>query len=260
MLTHRIAHWLFVRGIGRRSGRRRKSCCSGTAAEIDQLETRKLLTASVSNGTLVIQGERTTDASGQLTGETVEIRDSVANPGKVTVWLKSTGKREQLINKAEIQQIVFRGTSKDDVFLNQTDIPCVVHGYQGDDILQGGSGNDQIFGGRGDDRIIGGFGHDRLFGQKDNDTIFGDTELMVIHGGNDFISGGSGNDTLYDGGGADTVLGGQDVDFLVIRHGPGYDDGRNDLISLTGREGLRGESWWARRFGEFRVSGHLSEA
>ncbi|MCA9050795.1 MAG: hypothetical protein KDA89_18785 [Planctomycetaceae bacterium] len=229
------------------------------AVEIGYLESRQLLTASLSGGTLTIQAEITTDASGKVSGDQIEIEDSLADRSKITVFQKSTGQREQPLTKGDIRQIVFYGTPQDDTFVNQTDIPCVVYGYAGRDTLQGGSGNDRIYGGKGNDRIIGGFGDDRLFGQKGNDNILGDTELMVTAGGDDFIHGGSGNDTLYDGGGVDTVLGGKGRDTFVMRYSRYYDDGKVDVFSPGGKGELKNESWWARRNREFRLSGHFFE-
>ncbi len=121
-----------------------------------------------------------------------------------------------------VRQIYFYGGRSNDVFENNTPIPCMAWGGEGNDILIGGSGNDRLFGeggadqvfaGDGDDFVSGGAGGDWIFGDSGNDRLVGDAGVDLIYGnaGNDFLSGGGeladtdgARDVLYGGAGADT--------------------------------------------------------
>jgi Ca2+-binding RTX toxin-like protein len=80
----------------------------------------------------------------------------------------------------------------------------VVHGGEGNDILQPTGGDDQYFGDAGDDIIDGGAGVDQIFGGA------GDDELRAVAGevgAGETIDGGDGLDTLAAvGGGLEDVI------------------------------------------------------
>lgn len=71
----------------------------------------------------------------------------------------------------DVDLIVYLGTNAHDFFHNQTDIPCIVYGMGGNDLLYGGSGNDELYGGPGSDFLNAGQGNDLLdFGYDDVET------------------------------------------------------------------------------------------
>lgn len=249
----------FLSRIFRQAGsaRRNKTTSLLTLpAEVDVLESRELLSAVVIDGTLVIQGEPG-GQNGPQSGAYVEVRNHPTDTNKVQVFQGQNLQQYQDFNRREFTRILFHGTAKADKFYNETNISSTAYGYDGKDLLQGGSGVDYLYGGEKADTIIGGLGGDFLYGEGGNDTIFGDTNQKgATKGGNDRIFGGLGNDILDDGPGADIVVGGGGIDDFRIRSG-GYDDGAVDRISMTDVSELQVESYWARRFDDFRLFGYL---
>ncbi len=119
--------------------------------------------------------------------------------------------------RADVKKVYFAGGPGDDVFFNQTNMPCGANGGSGADLLSGGSSTDELNGGTGDDQLFGGSGDDLLFGASGNDKLwggFGDDEL---HGGSgaDTLKGDDGRDSLNGGAGNDTLEGGDGMDLLV---------------------------------------------
>ena len=93
-----------------------------------------------------------------------------------------------------------------------------LHGFEGNDVLNGDKyvdslwgdmGNDSLNGFDGNDFLYGGAGNDKLEGGIGNDKLYGNS-------GNDVVNGGVGNDTLIAGSGADTLDGGADSDLSLI--------------------------------------------
>jgi Ca2+-binding RTX toxin-like protein len=78
-------------------------------------------------------------------------------------------------------------------------IPALVDGEDGDDVLSSGGGDDTLIGGPGKDNLDGGDGNDVLIG-GDND---------------DKLNGGKGRDILIGGRGKDDLKGGHDDDLLI---------------------------------------------
>jgi Ca2+-binding RTX toxin-like protein len=143
-----------------------------------------------------------------------------------------------------------------DTFVNNTGVPCVVHGGNGDDTIIGGSGNDVLYGDAGNDYLAGNDGDDVLYagtgagvGDAYNDPMHGDpdTGLSYFHnsmeGGNgndkmygaegpDVMIGGDGNDEMYGYGGNDVMFGGEGNDTMA--GGDGFDvivgQGGNDVL------------------------------
>jgi hypothetical protein len=66
------------------------------------------------------------------------------------------------------------GAGNDDV-RNETDVPALLMGGAGDDVLVGGSGNDDLRGGAGDDQLDGGPGDDSIDGNTGFDQLRGGT-------------------------------------------------------------------------------------
>jgi Ca2+-binding RTX toxin-like protein len=69
-------------------------------------------------------------------------------------------------------------------------LPGIISGTDGNDVMDGRGGDDFLFGNGGNDTILGGIGNDRLFGGA----------------GNDLLDGGPGNDRLIGGAGKDVFV------------------------------------------------------
>ena len=110
------------------------------------------------------------------------------------------------------------------------DIPTLIDGGEGNDLLIGGAGNDILIGGAGNDKLMGGTGNDKLHGGKGDDLLMGgstangnspgalqaalahwtagdlaaalfDLGAITDDGVKDYLRGGKGDDVLIDGAG-----------------------------------------------------------
>ncbi len=141
-----------------------------------------------------------------------------------------------------VDSIVITGSNINDKILvdaNTIDIPVVIAGREGDDLLQGGSGKNTIHGDAGDDTIIGGNRNDLLYGYTGNDVISGGNGNDRLDGyiGNDTISGGGGRDTIYGGENNDQLDGGNDNDTIYGHSGDDTIAGSGGNDNLSGGEG-----------------------
>ncbi len=132
----------------------------------------------------------------------------------------------------------------------------LVHGGQGDDVIESGSGNDRLYGedgndvvsgGAGRDLIVGGDGSDALNGNAGSDVIVGGegNDTMRGHLGNDLLLGGNGNDRLFGGLGNDWLLAGAGNDYATGGFGDDliWGEAGNDVLSgNSGRDRLDGGS------------------
>jgi Ca2+-binding RTX toxin-like protein len=104
----------------------------------------------------------------------------------------------------EISGIQVTGSAGEDLIWNDSDIPSVMDGGDGDDLLVGGSNRDVLDGGDGDDE---------LYGFEDNDELNGGI-------GKDGVHGGAGKDVVDMGRDMfeNFQIGGEDPD-VFIRYG-----------------------------------------
>ncbi|MGE5612557.1 MAG: calcium-binding protein [Bacillota bacterium] len=202
---------------------------------LESLESRRLLSASVRGGTLLVTGTPgddtiTIDYNKQKSLYQVSINQSV-----------------QTFNAKAVKAIsVDAGNGNDRVTVTpRVTVNTTILGGAGNDTLTGGSGTDLIEGGPGNDLIHGGNGNDLLYGDAGNDTLFGDAGNDTLGGdanedlwfkgqtlpnfqtGDDSLNGGSGNDWLLGGfnsdtlrnqnPGRDTLTGGSGNDILDAR-------------------------------------------
>ena len=171
------------------------------------LEQRHLLAAELTitlseQGVLTIEGTEGSDAVfvSQHTGEIV-----VRNHG-------------EMVYSAPLDAVLsleIYGHSGSDLLQNDTDLPSLIDGGDGNDRLIGGGGKDHIRGGAGNDRIGGRGGDDRLDGESGDDILTGDVPLVWPNLNHDFAIGsianwGPGYQTSvagdFDGDGQDDVL------------------------------------------------------
>ena len=119
---------------------------------------------------------------------------------------------------ASLSKVEIHLQDGNDTFHTGLGVYTVIHGSDGDDVLEGGNGGGEIHGGAGKDSIYGGDIRDVVRGGAGDDTIIGG-------GGNDDLSGQSGRDEIHGGDGEDRIDGGADKDNVY------GDNGKDDLRS-----------------------------
>lgn len=186
---------------------------------LESLESRRLLSASVSGRDLVIRG--------------TEARDVI------NVWVNRANTRYVVTINGSEQSFPIRDVREIDIYALRGDdrvsvhasvrIPADIEGGSGNDWLSGGSGSDDIDGGPGRDTIFGNAGDDDLDAGSGNDVIFGNDGKDDLEGGrgNDRLDGGDGDDTLDGGVGFDTIISGAGRDLFSD------DDDRREFIDYV---------------------------
>ena len=223
----------------------------------ESLESRRLLSVNLSDGTLVVQG---TSADDRL--------DIFQTVDDIVVDLNDA---EQRFPKPQVAVILIdTGFGADRIILSRTlQVRSQIKGGRGNDSISGGDARDVIFGQGGDDYIYGGGGNDVLDPGGEEDTILGGTgnkdlvnysdrtgDLHVDISTEDHddgesgehdsvltdvevVLGGSGDDELLDASGKSTTLvGGSGDDTLVGGAGRNTFDGGsgNDLADGFGND------------------------
>ena len=134
---------------------------------IEALENRICFQATLSDGTLAVEGTQAND--------TIQV---TTRRGDFVV--RQRGAETQTFPADQVQQVVVNSlTGNDRVRVDRTTLPASI---------DGGPGNDRIVGGFGNDVVVGGEGNDRINARAGNDEIFGLT-------GVDLLTGGTGTDT-----------------------------------------------------------------
>lgn len=137
------------------------------------------------------------------------------------------------------------GTAEHDVLGDMNaDVPLLIYGFGGNDVLFGGSADDRLICGSGDDRALGGNGNDRIWGGMGRDGIFGGD-------GADEIAGGPGDDdiALHDAVVGDSILLAYGADFGVcgLAGGHGRDwiwgDSEADIVNYGPWDGAGGSDY-----------------
>jgi Ca2+-binding RTX toxin-like protein len=201
-----------------------------TPSFMEELESRQMLSASLSGGILTVTGTNKADnISVRVKGTNVVVK---------------IGRASQNFARSGVQQMIVYGGNGNDKISVSGPIPNVV--------LNGEAGNDNIKGGGGADLITGGAGKDKLYGRKGDDQIYGDDGDDELHGGagNDTLggddednivpnSGGVGQDTLFGEAGDDWLLMGQESDADLDPAAPGVQAGITDA---SGNDQLAGGS------------------
>jgi Ca2+-binding RTX toxin-like protein len=187
-----------------------------TRLRIEALEDRQMLSITLDSlGTLSVVG--TSSAEG------IRVEEVTEQVGSLPVYNGATGQWQmaplyadfiKATRYAGLSQIVVEtgkfaaadvlalsisGLGGSDNLENATDLPAMMLGGAGSDIVFGGSGADSIDGGSGDDVIFGNPGDDVIFGNFGNDTLYGVT-------GHDTLQGGAGKDYVYGDGGNDRLI------------------------------------------------------
>ena len=190
---------------------------------LETLESRRLLAATLSNGTLTIIGTNRSDR--------IEVISRL-DDGQVRVELNGTETRFRFgdINRIHISG----GRGNDFIEFSGRDggifFPSNVSGGKGNDVIGTGLGDDTISGGTGHDRIEGDAGEDLIVGGNGNDVIRGGHGHDTLRGdaGNDYVSGDRHRDYITGGAGDDDLRGGRDID--TVFGNAGNDDYATDPV------------------------------
>jgi Ca2+-binding RTX toxin-like protein len=186
----------------------------GILMMIENLENRRLLSASLANGVLTVTG---------TTGN-----DRIAVTPNGTDLNVQIGKTKQTFKAADVKSLVVKSLAGNDTIdLAKSPVGATVDAGDGNDLVIGtaladvvtaGKGNDYVFSLAGNDSVTGGDGNDQIASGAGNDLVAGGTGNDLISAGdgndsvtgdagNDLISGGAGNDTLHGNAGNDVILG-----------------------------------------------------
>src|SRR6266571_2192044 len=133
----------------------------------------------------------------------------------------------------------------------------LIHGFLGDDSMNGGDGEDLLFGDEGRDSMAGAVGDDTLqggadgdieYGMDGNDVLVGD---VLVNGDlqatmqaaidstaapgtvKEFLNGGAGNDILIGGTGNDALSGSDGIDTLIGGSGDDVIWGDGDMLATS---------------------------
>jgi len=183
----------------------------------ESLESRKLLSVTLSSGVLTVNGTSGADV----------IEFQRRDDGRLKVELNGSERRFSL---SSVQKIVVNASGGNDfVEFSGRDgglsIPSVLNGGDGNDTLEGGNGRDLIFGNAGRDYLQGKAGNDSLRGGSGDDRLEGGSGNDILNGGdgNDYLQGGDGNDDVFGAAGSDTIYGNSGNDDF------GFDDRGSEI-------------------------------
>ena len=188
-------------GHSLRSVRRNTAMTAAVRCAVEALESRQLLSVTLGeDGVLTVMGTEVAD--------TIRVRPA-KSPEQFRVVVNGEA---AVFARADVSRIEIHALGGDDDVTafesgGKIDIPMLIFGGEGDDILAGGSASDTIYGGPGNDRIYGLGGDDLLVGGNGDDTLIGGF-------GNDTLLGGNGNDVLTPGEGENVVKGGAGDDLI----------------------------------------------
>jgi Ca2+-binding RTX toxin-like protein len=183
---------------------------SRTFGAFEQLESRRLLSASLESGVLVITGTQHSDE--------ITLRLNHADTSMLDVSFN--GDTTQFAVSDITGGVSIDGKqNKDHVLVSETEgalsLNVSVVGGSGRDVIRTASGDDSISGGNGKDLVYAGDGKDSVDGGNGNDEINGEDGDDVLRGarGSDVLRGGEGDDDLDGGkGGNDNNFGGNGND------------------------------------------------
>jgi Ca2+-binding RTX toxin-like protein len=208
---------------------------------MEAMETRRLMSVSLSGGVLTVQGSVYEDIiTVQANSTHISVTDNGTGPSFplsavsiVRVFGGSGNDRITVYPEVRKNAYLDGGIGHDTLtggaghdFVLGGDGNDDLDGSGGNDYLNGGNGNDYALGGSGNDTLIGSHGHDVLGGESGNDLLYGDW-------GNDRITGGAGTDKLYGGDGDDILYAKGDGSSDYVSGGAGYD------VAYVDRR-----SWW----------------
>jgi Ca2+-binding RTX toxin-like protein len=203
-----------------------------TMLDVEALGDRTLMSATLTNGTLFVDGTANHDTV-VVSRQYFEGQWWVRVNERVSDGTFLYAPKDSWFRQADVRSISFSGGNGHDSFTNNTHLPSTAYGGAGNDTLRGGSGVDKFYGNAGHDLLFGNGGNDHLYGDAGNDVIQGGAGIDRLYGGadNDKLFGGSSYDYLYGGGGDDFLDDGGGLNF--VDGGPGLDFNAR-VIALRG--------------------------
>src|SRR6266568_5269215 len=131
--------------------------------QIDALESRFLLSASLTSGTLRVSGTSGSDTI------SVSLHNHAYN-------VNFNGVKSTFV-ASSVRSLVVRGNAGNDKITLSGPLKAntTIRGDDGDDTIQGSAGSEQILGGNGADSIRGGAGDDTIRGDDGDDSLFGES-------------------------------------------------------------------------------------
>ena len=170
----------------------------------EELEPRRLLSYSFSNGVLTFTG--TTGADTIIayrivneSGDNVYVRRTEPDPDEIAGFYSSSSVTKVVINAAQGNDNVSAELTGGFFYGNTSFVEVMeINGDNGNDVLKGGNGADFIEGENDDDEIWGFGGDDSLHGGYAGDDT-------ADSAGDDVLTGGAGSDQMYGGPGNDWI-------------------------------------------------------
>jgi Ca2+-binding RTX toxin-like protein len=224
--------------------------------QIENLETRVVLSVSLFNGQLAIVGSTKADSI-------------FLNAAGNTLSLVFNGNASNF-TLAQVKKISISAAGGNDTvtLTDEVSIPAIIHGGSGNDSLRGGAGPDSLLGEAGNDTLDGAGGADVIFGGDgidtadysartndliiaiddnagdgeagENDNVGTGVENIIGGSGNDSVTGSASDNSLNGNGGNDTLLGGAGNDII---------DGGRGTDSMSGGDGLDSVTYASRTAG-----------
>jgi hypothetical protein len=156
--------------------------------QMEQLEGRRFLSASVALGTLTVTG---TDSADHIIITQQKKYVLVREGSHLTRF-------NQLSRISHVSEIIVNALGGNDRVTIVSKLSATVDGGDGKDLIIGGAGDDVLMGANGNDRIVGQAGNDSISGGAGRDAIFagaGDDTIDAYDTEADKVSGGRGNDS-----------------------------------------------------------------
>src|SRR5687767_14161177 len=194
---------------------------SATLPVVEAMEARRMLSATVVDGLLVVAGTN---------GDDVISFSLNATGTKIKVSVNGESDAFRLADVLRISASGKDGHDKIRMSDNNgvLEFKARMRGGEGNDSLFGGDMNDKLFGGIGNDLLRGRAGDDDLQGEDGDDDLQGEDGDDNCQGdqGNDLLDGGQGEDELWGGDGDDQGED-EDGDSVLDEDGQGQDGGGN---------------------------------
>lgn len=214
---------------------------------IDQLESRRMLSVTLNDGLLVVEGSAKNNLiliKLKHDGSSLTVHEGLRRPGNMMASAKRS-----TFNAADVTAIVVNANAGNDIVhllakrASEFDIPVTINGGSGDDKITSAGGDDLLNGDAGDDRISGGAGADIVNGGSGDDRIHGNGGADYLYGndGDDRLTGGTGVDTLNGGTGDDRFHTKGDKAVDIVDGGTdsaGQDDDDQDFVIADVRDAL----------------------
>jgi Ca2+-binding RTX toxin-like protein len=142
-------------------------------------------------------------------------------PGSDTVFVEADAPDRDQLADCELVVRTPPETANDD------ELPSIIRGTAGDDVLEGTAGDDSLFGRLGADRLLGRAGDDYVDGENGDDDLSGGpgNDILAGRNGADLINGDEGNDRITGDRGPDRIFGGPGNDDIFGNLDPDVVDG-----------------------------------